>query len=317
MRAVVFAYHDVGCRGLRTLARLGVELALVYTHDDDPTEDTWFGSVRATCAELNVPVSVGANPNSPEEIARLHDLQPDALFSFYYRNLLRDELLATGRHGAVNLHGSLLPRYRGRAPVNWMILHGEREGGVTLHDMVARPDAGDIIDQQAFPIGSDDRPTEVYARLVDAAGTVLERSALAVLDGSARRIRQLASNATTFGRRGPEDGRIDFRHAAEDVRNLVRAVTHPYPGAFAFAGARRVSVWWTQHNGTTPDSDAAPGTIRHDGEHVLVTCADGRSLRLIEASVDGCEPGTDLRNALPAGLVLGSHPNKEDLPWTS
>jgi len=309
VKAVVFAYHDVGCRALRVLARLGVDVALVYTHDDDPTEDTWFGSVQATCAELGFAVTAGANPNAPEEVARIAALAPDALFSFYFRNLLKAPVLATARHGAVNMHGSLLPRYRGRAPVNWMLLHGEREGGVTLHDMVAKADAGDIVDQEAFPIGPDDRPTEVYARLVDAVETVLVRSARAVLDGSARRFRQLESNATTFGRRGPDDGRIDFRHRAEDVRNLVRAVTHPYPGAFAFAGERRVAVWWTEHVDRPRDAAAPAGSVRHDDGAVLVVCGDGRALRLSEADVEGAPAGADLPSALPEGLVLTSHPH--------
>lgn len=314
MRAVLFAYHDVGCAGLRTLHEIGVDVALVYTHGDDPAEDTWFGSVRRTCAELDVPVAVGADPNAPDQVERIAALEPDALFSMYYRDILRDPVLATGRHGAVNLHGSLLPRYRGRAPVNWMILHGEREGGVTLHDMVAKPDAGDVIDREAFPIGPDDRPTDVYRNVVAAGTRVLRRSATAVLDGSARRVRQLESNATTFGRRRPEDGRIDFRHRAEDVRNLIRAVTHPYPGAFAYAGFRRVAIWWSVHAGPVPDG--RPGEIRHRDDDVLVVCADGNALRIVEADVEGTLPGDDLLTTLPRGLTLTSHPTGAP-SWTS
>ncbi len=316
MKAVVFAYHDVGCRGVRVLSRLGVEIALVYTHADDPVEETWFGSVQSACAELGIPVAVGADPNDAAEIARLRSLRPDALFGFYYRNILCADVLETGLHGAVNLHGSLLPRYRGRAPVNWMILHGEREGGVTLHDMVARPDAGDIIDQEAFAIGPDDRPTDVYSRLVDAAEVVVERSALAVLSGTARRTQQLESNATTFGRRRPADGRIDFRLSAENVRNLVRAVTHPYPGAFAFAGSRRVTIWWAEHTDSAEVSDAPAGTVRHVASDVLVTCGDGRSLRLVDVDLDGGRLAQSRAGALGEGIVLTPQP-QEDASWTS
>ena len=190
MSVVVFAYHDVGCRGIRALRRLGVDIATVYTHADDPTENTWFGSVRATAAELGVPVRV-ANPSTPEEIERLRAWSPRAIFSFYWRDMLPERVLSIASGGAYNLHGSLLPRYRGRAPVNWMILHGEREGGVTLHHMVRRADAGDIVDQEAFPIGPDDTPTDVYARLLPAAERVLERSVPAILDGTAARWPQL------------------------------------------------------------------------------------------------------------------------------
>jgi len=289
LSAIVFAYHDVGCIGLRTLARLGLEVAAVYTHADDPHENTWFGSVRATCEELGLPVRVGADPNAADELEFIRALRPRTFFSFYYRDLLRKPLLALPSGAAVNLHGSLLPRYRGRAPVNWQLLHGEREGGVTLHHMVAKPDAGDVVDQESFPIGPDDRPTDVFARLLPAAERVIERSARAVVDGTAPRARQLESKATTFGRRRPEDGLIDWHLAAADVRNLVRAVTEPYPGAFSHAYGSRVLVWWAEHE-PAPSRSAgalAPGTIEHAGQSLLVSCGDGRRLRLTDVEIEG------------------------------
>lgn len=326
MTAVVFAYHDVGCRGLRVLRRLGIEIGAVYTHADDPGENTWFGSVRATCAELGVPVRVGADPNAPAELAVIRALEPRALFSFYYRDLLKEPVLAIPTQGGVNLHGSLLPRYRGRAPVNWQILHGEREGGVTLHYMVKKADAGDIVDQEAFPIGIDDTPTDVYARLLPAAERVLERSAALVMEGTAPRIRQLESKATTFGRRRPEDGLIDWRFAAEDVRNLVRAVTKPYPGAFTFAGEKRVTVWWSQHDARpgagraekhVEASELAPGCVTRRADGVFVACGDRRLLRLSKVEIDGVEgDGIAFGGVLMSGAELSSKPSG-DTRWTS
>jgi UDP-4-amino-4-deoxy-L-arabinose formyltransferase/UDP-glucuronic acid dehydrogenase (UDP-4-keto-hexauronic acid decarboxylating) len=118
MSAVVFAYHDVGCAGIRVLHRLKIPIAAVYTHADDPHENTWFASVRRTCEELKLPVHVGADPNSEGEREKIARLEPTAFFSFYYRDLLKRALLELPKRGGVNLHGSLLPRYRGRAPVN-------------------------------------------------------------------------------------------------------------------------------------------------------------------------------------------------------
>jgi UDP-4-amino-4-deoxy-L-arabinose formyltransferase/UDP-glucuronic acid dehydrogenase (UDP-4-keto-hexauronic acid decarboxylating) len=288
LSAVVFAYHDVGCRGIRTLRRVGVEIAGVYTHDDDPTENVWFGSVRKTCAELGIPVRAGADMKDPAEHARLAALAPRAIFSFYYRDILPQAVLACARVAAVNLHGSLLPRYRGRAPVNWQLLHGEREGGVTLHHMVQRADAGDIVDQEPFPIGLDDTPTDLFARVLVAAERVLERSAVAVVEGTAPRWAQLESKATKFGRRTPEDGRIDWRQSAEDVRNLVRAVTKPYPGAFSFAGRERVLVWWAAHAADAARAPAhAPGTMQVRTDGVYVACGDRRLLRLVRVELGG------------------------------
>jgi UDP-4-amino-4-deoxy-L-arabinose formyltransferase/UDP-glucuronic acid dehydrogenase (UDP-4-keto-hexauronic acid decarboxylating) len=298
--AVVFGYHDVGCRGIRVLRRLGVEISAVYTHDDDPTENVWFGSVRKTCAELGIPVRAGADMKDPQEHERLRALAPRAIFSFYYRDLLSEAVLACASRAAVNLHGSLLPRYRGRAPINWQILHGEKEGGVTLHHMVKKADAGDIVDQEPFPIGPDDTPTDLFARVLVAAERVLERSAVAVVEGTAPRWKQLESKATVFGRRRPEDGKIDWRQSAEDVHNLVRAVTKPYPGAFTFAGSEKVLVWWAEHAG--PAGSLAPGTVRKDARGVAVACGDRKLLRLARIEVGGREG--DAGGLLREGLVL-------------
>jgi methionyl-tRNA formyltransferase len=217
-------------------------------------------------------------------------------------------VLACASSAAVNLHGSLLPRYRGRAPINWQILHGEREGGVTLHHMVRKADAGDIVDQEAFPIGPDDTPTEVFARLLPTAERVLERSAAALVEGTAPRWVQLESKATTFGRRRPEDGRIDWRHAAEDVRNLVRAVTKPYPGAFCFAGTERIVVWQARH---APGSfrAGAPGTLRRGKDGVFVACGDRRGLRLAQVEIGGKEgDALEFPGVLRDGGVLAGSP---------
>ncbi|MGH3781659.1 MAG: formyltransferase [Pseudonocardiaceae bacterium] len=310
MTAVVFAYHDVGCTALRVLRRLGVEISLVYTHNDTPGESTWFGSVRQTCTELGLPVRT-ADPRTVEEQDRIRNLAPKVIFSVYWRELLPESVLELASQAAVNLHGSLLPRYRGRAPVNWQILHGEREGGVTLHHMVRRADAGDIIDQEAFPIRPDDTPTDVYVRLVPAAARVLERSALTVIEGTAARWPQLESKATVFQRRRPEDGLIDFRYAAQDVRNLVRAVTKPYPGAFTYAGQHKTFVWWARHDKSGRLTSARPGALDTEGNEVLVACGDRRQLCLERVEIDGREgSAADFPDLLHSGALLSPTPTK-------
>lgn len=304
MSVVVFGYHDVGVTGLLSLVKQGIEVSAVYTHEDDPDENRWFGTVAGSAAELGIPVSV-ANPNSKAELDRIRALAPKAIFSFWYRNILKQPLLDIPTSAAVNLHGSLLPRYRGRAPVNWMLLHGETEGGVTLHHMVLTPDAGDIVDQEPFPIGDDDTPTDVYRSLLAAEEEVLMRSAQAVVDGTAPRIRQLESNATTFGRRRPADGLIDWRVSARDVRNLVRAVTAPYPGAFTVAGETRVLVWSAEFAGEPCDA-VPPGTVTRSVHGVFVACGDRRRLRLRKVEIDGrTGDALEFPEFLADGVALG------------
>ena len=178
-RAVVFAYHDVGVRCLSVLLAHEIEVALVVTHRDDPKENVWFGSVERLAREHGLEIATPADPI--EVAAQVQAIEPDFLFSFYYRHMLPAPLLAAARHGAYNVHGSLLPRYRGRVPVNWAVLNGERETGATLHEMVVRPDAGGIVDQMAVPILPDDTAQDVFRKVTVAAEVVLApRTAVAL-----------------------------------------------------------------------------------------------------------------------------------------
>lgn len=245
-RAVVFAYHDVGVRCLKALLGGGVEVPLVVTVADDPGERQWFASVAETAREYGIEVVTAVSPGAARLEERLNALAPDFVFSFYYRALLPEALLRCARRGAFNMHGSLLPKYRGRAPINWAILNGERETGATLHAMVARADAGDIIDQLAVPILPDDEAREVYAKVTVAAEIVLARSLPGLLAGSAPRRPQPIVPGQYFGRRRPEDGLIEWSWPAARVHNLVRAVAPPFPGAFSDVEGKRLWIHRTR-----------------------------------------------------------------------
>jgi methionyl-tRNA formyltransferase len=268
------ADDDVGVRCLRVLLDAGVAVPLVVTHRDDPGERIWFASV----AELSRSRGIAAllDPSADQIAGELKRLRPDFLFSFYYRRMLPAEMLSLARRGAYNLHGSLLPKYRGRAPVNWAVLHGESETGATLHEMTAKPDAGRIVDRQAVPIGPDDTAGEVFRRVTDAAEQVLKRSVDKLLDGTAVLRPNDLSKGSYFGGRKPEDGRIDWSKSAREIHNLVRAVAPPYPGAFT----ETLKVHRTQR----VDRPAPPGLLgpyREHGEWFAV-CGDGKVLRLLE-----------------------------------
>jgi methionyl-tRNA formyltransferase len=185
------------------------------------------------------------------------------------------------------MHGSLLPRFRGRAPVNWAILRGATETGATLHRMVARADAGDIIDQMAVPILPDDDALAVFRKVCDAAGIVLARSLPGLLDGSARGRPQPILEGEYYGRRRPEDGRIDWTRPAKEIHDLVRAVAPPFPGAFATLLGER---WTIERTRLLPRGEAAaPGRPRMSGEggRCIVTCADGGRLEILSARTAG------------------------------
>ncbi|MDH4215350.1 MAG: formyltransferase [Gallionella sp.] len=229
--AIVFAYHNVGVRCLSVLLAHGVKVPLVVTHRDNPKETIWFDSVAELAALHGIPVITPENPNTPEVVEQIRALQPDFFFSFYYREMLKRELLEIPKRGALNMHGSLLPKYRGRVPVNWAIIHGETETGSTLHYMTEKPDNGDIVAQQAVPILPNDTALQVFQKVTVAAEIALNACLPDLLAGRAKAVKQDLSKGGYFGGRKAEDGVIDWSQSAQAIHNLVRAVAPPYPGA--------------------------------------------------------------------------------------
>ncbi len=275
VQAVVFGYHDVGVRCLRVLLDAGVAVPLVVTHRDDPSERIWFGSVAQTAHGHGIETLVSEDMNHLRE--RISVISPDFIFSFYYRRMLPPELLALAKRGAFNMHGSLLPKYRGRAPVNWAILKGESETGATLHEMVTKPDAGRIVDQERVPIGPDETAAAVLGKVTDAAEVVLKRSIHGLMSGTARLREQDLSKGSYFGGRKPEDGRIDWSKSALEIHNLVRAVAPPYPGAFS--GEMKIFRTRLEPKRRAPSAKRGP---YRQGDEWFAVCGDGKVLRLLE-----------------------------------
>jgi methionyl-tRNA formyltransferase len=241
IRALVFAYHDVGVGCIKALLDAGIQIELVVTHADDPHENIWFGSVAALCQEQGIPCIQPDANGLLDLLPQFKKIAPDYIFSFYYRYMIASDILATARITALNMHGSLLPKYRGRAPVNWAILHGETETGATLHIMEAKPDAGDIVGQVAVSIDPDEDATAVFSKVSQAAVQVMQVTLPALLEGRVPRAPNALAKGSYFGGRKPEDGRIHWEQDAKQVHDLIRAVAPPYPGAFAdWEGVRMV-----------------------------------------------------------------------------
>jgi methionyl-tRNA formyltransferase len=229
----------VGC--IKALLDAGIQIELVVTHVDDPHENIWFGSVAALCQERSIPYVQPEASDLLELLPQFKKIAPDYIFSFYYRHLISTAILDTARIAALNMHGSLLPKYRGRAPVNWAILHGETETGASLHIMEAKPDAGDIVGQVAVPIHPDEDATAVFAKVSNAAIEVMQAALPELLQGRVPRTPNALAKGSYFGGRKPEDGRIHWNQSAKQVHDLIRAVAPPYPGAFTdWQGARMV-----------------------------------------------------------------------------
>jgi methionyl-tRNA formyltransferase len=298
-KAIVFAYSEVGVRCVRELLAQDVKIPLLFSHADDPHENQWFGSVRQLAQDRGLNIVTPDSPNTPQWIGAGAAEKPDFVFSFYYRYMLDKSWLSMPRLGALNIHGSLLPKYRGRAPVHWAIIHGESMTGASLHYMVEKPDAGALVDQQAVPILENDTALDVSIKVAAAAEEVLGRSLPLLIAGTAAARPLDLSLGSYFGRRRPEDGRIDWRCSARTVHDLVRAVAPPFPGAFTEVNGCRLGVLETRMDTQAVKfTGQAPCLYASDGIW-YADCVDGKRLKILQLTVNG-EPVA--HNAVPPAL---------------
>ena len=283
MHAVVFAYHDVGVNCLKALLHADIKIDLVVTHQDDPNENAWFGSVAKLCEDYKIPY-VTPNANQLMDLVpQIQKLAPDYLFSFYYRHMIPAKLLACAKIAALNMHGSLLPKYRGRAPVNWAILHGETETGATLHIMEVKPDAGDIIGQSAVSIEPNETATEVFGKVSQAAVTVMSQVLPELVQGQMFRKPNLLAQGSYFGGRKPADGEIQWQQTAKQVHDLVRAVAPPYPGAFTDWQGERMTVARTSLDGPFPAQlDLQVTGIQVVDNRVFGVCGNQKAVAILD-----------------------------------
>ena len=284
MKAVVFGYQEIGSVCLEELLAFGVQVSCLFTHEDDPREEIWFRRPVAIAKKHDIPVYTPETLKDEKWIKLIKEAAPDFIFSFYYRNMIPKGILDIARIAALNLHGSLLPKFRGRAPVNWVLATGESETGITLHEMVEKPDAGDIVAQKKVEIAFDDDVYTLYMKMTEAARQLMKETLPKLAGGSFVRIPQTGVSSY-FGGRKPEDGLISWQQDATTLYNLVRAVTHPYPGAFTRLGRKKLFIWKA-----FPEDDSGntqPGKIV--SIHPLMVSTGKGLLKLLRVQREGEE----------------------------
>lgn len=293
MRAIVFAYNVLGKVGFEALLKNGYEICALVTHEDNPKEKIYFESVASIAEKNGIKVFKPSTPNTPDFIQIIKDLKPDVLFSFYYRQMISDDILNIVNSKAYNLHGSLLPKYRGRSPLNWAILHGETRSGVTLHKMVRKADRGEIVDQEGFDILEEDNVCTLQPKMSKAASTLLKRALPAIFTGKEKLTPQDESKASYFGGRKAEDGIIHWEKSAKEINNLIRAVTDPFPGAFTFYNGKKMIIWNAK---VLPELDEnKPGTVL--SLNPLVISTGKGSLNILKGEIE------DKDNLNPESIV--------------
>jgi len=239
--------------------------------------------------------------NAPEVVEKIRQADPAALLVVAWSQLLRAELLSIPRHGSFGMHPTALPLGRGRAPIPWTLIKGLDRSGVTLFQLTLSPDAGPIVAQEQFDVDLHDDATTLYAKVRGLYVKVLLENVDAIVSGTAAE-RPQQGEATAWPRRDPEDGLIDWSRPGRELYDWIRALTHPYPGAFtALPDGRRLVVWKADLVELAGASSAAPGTVlgalrstgHRDGGVTVAAGSDAVVLRQVELDGRG-EPALDL-----------------------
>ncbi|MEW2257915.1 methionyl-tRNA formyltransferase [Streptomyces sp. NPDC047869] len=287
MRIVFMGYQTWGHRVLEALLNSEHEVPLVITHptSDHVYETIWNDSVVDLAREHGVPVLERKYANDDEVADRLRELAPDLLVSSDWRSWVAPRIYDLARYGAINVHDALLPRYGGFAPLNWALVNGESEVGVTAHFMNEDFDLGDIVVQKRVAVEDKDTVTDLFHKTVELFVPVTLEAIDLIASGRTEWTKQDPSEATFFHKRSVEDSRIDWTWSAQDISNLVRAQVDPYPNAFAYFKGQRVRIL-----SASVSRARLGGTVgrvfRPEGEGVAVVC------------------GPDARRGTERGLVI-------------
>jgi methionyl-tRNA formyltransferase len=287
---------------LDALTSAGHQIVVVVAQPDRPAgrgQGLREPATKAWARERGVPVLQPVKVRDGELARQLAALAPDLLVVVAYGRILGEDLLRLAPQGAVNVHASLLPRCRGAAPIQWAVAEGERETGVTIMQMDAGLDTGDILLQRALDIGDDDAES-LSPRLAALGGAALCEALLLLEAGTLVPVRQDGAKATLAPVLEKEHGRLDFRLPAARLAARIRGF-RPWPGAFTSIGGRSLKV----HAATATDgAGLAPGAARADVGGILVGCGEGSSLLLAEVQLEG-------KRRVPASEFLKGHPLAE------
>ena len=278
-KLLFFGFSMTGAAVLEELIKMGANIIGVYTYEDNPKEN-WFPSVKLLAQKNNIPTYTPEKLTA-EDTQNIKNLAPDIILSVYYRSLISDEILKVAPLGAFNMHGSLLPKYRGRAPINWVLVKGEKETGATLHYMVAKADAGDIVGQKIVAISNEDTALTLTQKVTAAACEIIKEVYPLIETKRLKPRKQDMSISTYFGRRTPADGLIDWNQNAQTIYNLIRAVTKPFPGAFFEENGKKIIIWRAK---VLPTKTQAAAGITVSKNPYIITAAD-KDLEILEYDV--------------------------------
>jgi methionyl-tRNA formyltransferase len=296
MRLVWVSFDVMGRDCLAAAADAGAEVAAVVTLpgpiDPDRSGQCSFDEIAA---DLGARLIETADVNAPDTIAAIREVDPDLIFVVGWSQLVMDEFIGLPQHGVFGMHPTLLPRHRGRAAIPWAILSGLAKTGVTLFQIAdGTADSGPIVGQVEVPIAPDETATTLYDKVTAAHLDVVREFVPKLLDGTAERLPQDTRRASSWPKRAPADGIIDWETRAPYLHDWVRAQTRPYPGAFTYLGEDKLVVWRARP--VELREEAPAGTVvALEGKQAVVACGEGG---LVLEEVEGAAE-------VPVGARLG------------
>jgi len=289
MRTVIFSSTEFGKNCLDGLLRLpefelaglaSTGSAIEISYSSAPVEIRTHYNFEVDAVRLGVPFYRHPRGFSSEECAVwLKACRPELILVLGWYYMMPRALRSLAPRGALGIHASLLPRYRGGAPLTWALINGEAEVGATLFKLEDGVDNGEIFGQFATPVLDDDDISTLYDRVTTGSVRLLCQSIPKIASGSEVGRKQDEAMATCFPQRSPADGCINWTWSAKRVRDFVRAQTRPYPGAFTTILGSEITIWKV---GVVESAPGAPGQVTRDGDSTIITCGDGAGLLLLD-----------------------------------
>jgi methionyl-tRNA formyltransferase len=286
MNIVFMGYNLMGYYTLEYFLEQNEQVCAVFTHRDKAGDKIYFPSVAALAHKYNVPVYFAEDYSKEEIVLKIQTHSPNLIFSAYYKNIISPEILKIPTRGAYNIHGSLLPKFRGRCPANWQILMGEIQSGVTLHVLEPKADTGARVGQTVVPIEHRETAGSLNEKQVSAAVLLLREVFPKLKAGAISLTPQSSQQVSKFGGRKPDDGLIDWHCSAVEIDRLVRAVTHPFPGAFSFWNDRKIFIW---NSYPLAGHSNRPGEIVGRTRHGFAVATKAGFLEVLRAQIEGEE----------------------------
>lgn len=291
MDIVLLTHQNWGIEAINAILKTNHKIVRVYTHSSgmDKHEKSWHKSVKNHCEELKIPVFERKNL-SEEDIPELEKISPDILFSIHWRRLLSKSLIDIPKIGCINIHPALLPKYRGHSPINWTIINGEKETGITIHFIDENADTGDIILQKKINIESTDTAYDLYKKTISLYPTMISEVLDLIESKNYKVINQKEIKGFFCSKRYPDDGKIDWSQDRESIYNMIRGLSDPYPNAFFIFEEKKIFVKSAKL--VEDDYRGPPGRIcarRTNG--IIVSCgtnfSENQSLLISEIEVEG------------------------------